>query len=80
MLVLIGHDNYVNSGLISTVLRSDGLQVKKLRQDAHKRKMLINATAGHKARSVIVLTTNQVVLCALQSGMIRERVDEVMRG
>lgn len=76
MLILIGHDNYVQSDLIATILKPDSSPVKKLRQSADEKGILINATAGHKTRSVIVLTTGQVILSSLLPATVRERVIE----
>jgi extracellular matrix regulatory protein A len=74
-MILIGHDNYLNIELVSAILKSDSSPVKRLRKAADEKGTLINATAGHKTRSVIVLTTGQVILCALQPGTVKERMD-----
>ena len=74
MMILVGHDNYVRSELVAVILKPDSSPVKKLRQAAEEKNMLVNATAGHKTRSVIVLTTGQVVLCSLQPVTVRDRI------
>ena len=76
-LTNIGYENFINSDLVAVVLVPDGANVKKLRQDAKKKGQLINATSGHKTRSVIVLTTGQVVLSSLQKTTFKARAREI---
>jgi len=76
MLINIGYENFLSSDLIAVVLKSDSAHVKKLRQDATDKGVLINATSGHKTRSVIVLTTGQVVLSSLATTTFRGRVNQ----
>ncbi len=59
-MVLIGYDNYINSDLIAAILTPDGSPAKRIRKNAEEKGTLINAAAGKKARSIIVLTTNQI--------------------
>ena len=58
------------------ILKPDSSHVKKLRQDATEKGQLINATSGHKTRSVIVLTTGQVVLSSLQTTTFKLRINK----
>lgn len=79
MLINIGHENFLRSDLISVVLKPESAHVKKLRQDATDKGLLINATSGHKTRSVVVLTTNQVVLSSLQTVTLKYRANGVYK-
>ena len=79
MMVMIGHGNYIERGLVAVILQPDSSHAKKLRKNADDKDMLINATSGHKTRSVIVLTTNQVVLSSLSSDALKKRLDELYR-
>jgi regulator of extracellular matrix RemA (YlzA/DUF370 family) len=76
MLINIGYENFINGELIAVILNPDSAHVKKLRQDALEKGLLINATSGHKTRSVIVLTTNQVILSSLQTTTFRARANQ----
>ena len=78
MMINIGYENFLERELISVILKPDSAHVKKLRQDATKKGMLINATSGHKTRSVIVLTTGQVVFSSLQTTTFRDRANELL--
>lgn len=79
MFVMVGHENYVNSDLISVILKPDSSPVKRLRQSAEEKGILLNASSGHKTRSVIVLTTGQVVLTSLQPSAVKKRIDDYHR-
>lgn len=73
MMALVGHDNYVRSALVAAILRSDGSAAKRLRKAAQEKGVLIDATSGNKTRSVLVLSSGQVVLCSLQPETVCKR-------
>lgn len=76
MLINIGYENFIRRDLVAVILKPESSHVKKLRQDASEKGLLINATSGHKTRSVIVLTTGQVVLSSLQANTFRLRASK----
>ena len=76
-MIHIGHDNFLNEGMVAVILQADSVHAKRVRDLADESGRLINATSGHKARSVIVLESNQVVLCALKTVTVNERVWKV---
>ncbi|MCX5852768.1 MAG: DUF370 domain-containing protein [Deltaproteobacteria bacterium] len=78
MMINIGYENFLERELISVILKPESAHVKKLRQDATEKAILINATSGHKTRSVIVLTTGQVILSSLQTTTFRDRANEFL--
>lgn len=77
MFVMVGHDNYVNSSLIAVILKPDSSPVKRLKQSAEEKGILLNASSGHKTRSVIVLSTGQVVLTSLQPSAVKKRIEDL---
>jgi len=77
MMILVGHDNHVRSELVAVILKSDSSPVKRLRKAASEKGILIDATSGHKTRSVLVLLTGQVVLCSLQPETVRTRFNSL---
>ena len=76
MLINIGYENFIRRDLVAVILKPESSHVKKLRQDATEKGLLINATSGRKTRSVIVLTTGQVVLSALQTTTFKARAKD----
>lgn len=79
MMILVGYDNFIKCDLVAAILKPDSSPVKKLRQDAAEKDMLINATSGHKTRSVVVLSTGQVVLASIQPATLKDRVNEAKK-
>jgi regulator of extracellular matrix RemA (YlzA/DUF370 family) len=79
MLINIGYENFLRGDLIAVIMNPDSAHVKKLRQDAAEKGTLVNATLGHKTRSVILLTTGQLVLSALQTSTFKSRVNQCQK-
>jgi extracellular matrix regulatory protein A len=82
-LIPIGQDNFVERDRVVAVVPAESSPSKRQRRDAAEKSRLIDATGGRKTRSLIILDTGQVVLCALQPGTLRARLDhkpEVERG
>ena len=70
----IGNGHYLNSKFVAMVLKSNDPATKKVRKRALKDGLLYDSTLGHKERSVIVLSTNQVVLSSLKPIRFMEMV------
>jgi len=79
MIIQIGHENFIEAEAVVAVLNSDTSAARRLRQAAQELNKLIDSTAGRKARSLIVLRSNQVVLSWLQPAAIKKRFDTLMR-
>jgi len=78
-LINIGYDNFMRGEFIAAALIPDSSHAKNIRHEAKEKGTLINATSGHRTRSVIVLSTNQVVLCSLQTTTFAARVNKSHR-
>ena len=74
MMVPVGYENFVNSSAIVAILNPDSSPLKKLRRSAEAEHMLINATSGRKARSLIVMKSNHIILSALQTETLKQRL------
>lgn len=77
MMVSIGHENFLNSKHIVAIIKPDCSPAKKLRHSASADRMLINATSGRKARSMIVMKSNHVILSALQTDTLKSRLEGI---
>jgi len=76
MMEPVGHGNSVSRSEIVAIVRPDSAPSKKLRHSAEAERMLINATGGRKARSIIVTKSNHVILSALQTTTLKERIND----
>lgn len=72
-LINIGFGSLLAAGRILAVVDPDSAPIKRLVQEARERSMLIDASYGHKTKSVILMDTDHVILSALTPEMISSR-------
>jgi extracellular matrix regulatory protein A len=75
MMVSVGYENFVNSDFVLAIVKPDSSPLKKFRHKAEAERMLINATSGRKARSLIVMKSNHIILSALQTETLKQRIN-----
>lgn len=73
-LINIGFGNYVLGNRIISIVNPASSPMKRLREDARSEGRLIDATQGRKTRSIIVTDSNHLILSALQSETISQRI------
>ncbi len=78
MLIGIGYGNYIDSEKIAAVVGADSAPVKRMLKHAKASGSLIDATAGRKTRSVIVLANNQIVASSNLSDTIAEKTNKLI--
>ena len=62
----VGFGNIVLANRIVAIVNPDSAPMKRLKEDARERGMLIDATHGRRTRAIIVTDSNHVVLSAVQ--------------
>jgi len=72
-LVNIGYANMVMATKVVAVLSPDSAPMRRLREEAKDRKMLIDATQGRKTRAVIITDSDHVILSAVQVETLMQR-------
>jgi len=72
--VSIGFGNVVSVGRVIAVLTTGSSPMKRLRDEARERGLLIDATEGRRTRSIIVMDSGHLVLSGLQSETITNRL------
>ncbi len=70
----VGYENYVTASRVVAILDSRSLPMKRLREQALEDNLLMDATAGRKTRSMVVLDSGQIVLSAIVPGTLQERL------
>ncbi len=63
-LVNVGYGNFISADKIIAVVEADSAPVKRAVSEARKRGSLVDATLGHKTRSVLVMDSGHLVLSA----------------
>ncbi len=75
MLVNIGYGNSVLREHVIGVIRNDGAAIRRYRstlKDSHK---LIDATCGHKTRSIIIMASDHIIMSAIAPETLEKRFD-----
>ena len=73
-LINSGFGSFVESGRLVGVLSPDSAPIKRMVQDARERGGLIDASYGRKTRSVLVTDGGYIILSALTSEALAERL------
>ena len=74
--ISIGFGNMVSSGRVVTLVSPESAPVKRLIQDAKDDGRAIDVTCGRRTRSVIVTDSEHVILSAIQTETIANRLDD----
>jgi regulator of extracellular matrix RemA (YlzA/DUF370 family) len=80
LFLKIGHGYSVGKERIVAISPADSSPSRRLRRDAAEKSRLIDATGGRKTRSLIILDTCHVVLCALAPDTLRARLNKKAGG
>ena len=75
-IINIGFGNMVSVSRIIAIVNPNSLPMKKLRDEARDRSMLIDATEGKKTRSIIVVDSGQIILSAIQPETLAQRINQ----
>ena len=65
-VVNIGYGNMVMASKVVAVLSPDSAPMRRLKEEAKDRKMLIDATQGRKTRAIIITDSDHIILSAVQ--------------
>ena len=79
-MVPIGLENFINADDIVAIINPESSPAKKLRHKAEEERFLINATGGRKPRSLVVMKSNHVILSALQTATLKQRLAGITKG
>ena len=73
LLVNIGYGNMVMSSKVVAILLPESAPMRRLKDDAKERNMLIDATQGRRTRSIIITDSDHVILSAVQVETLTQR-------
>ena len=76
-VISVGFGNYVSRGRIVAIVSSDSSPMKRAVQEARKEGNLIDATQGHKTKSVVFTDDGRLVVSGLGPETLAKRVDGV---
>ena len=76
MLINVGYGNIVNMDKVVSIVRTEAAPIKRMIQVAKDSNMAIDATCGRKTKCILIMDSGHIVLSALLSDTIENRVNE----
>jgi len=73
-LINIGFGNMVSAGRLIAIVSPDSAPIKRMVQEARDRGVLIDATYGRRTRAVLIMDNDHLVLSALQTETVANRL------
>ena len=73
-LINIGFGNMVSAGRLIAIVSPDSAPIKLMVQEARDRGVLIDATYGRRTRAVLIMDNDHLVLSALQTETVANRL------
>ena len=70
----IGFGNMVSAGRIIAIAAPDSAPIKRLVQDAKEEGRVIDASCGRRTRAVIITDSEHVILSAIQTETLTNRL------
>lgn len=75
-LINIGFGNIVSADRLVAMVSPESAPIKRIIQEARDKGMLIDATYGRRTRSVIVTDSEHVILSAVQTETLANRLND----
>ena len=72
-LINIGFGSMIAATRLLAIVTPDSAPIKRLVQEARERGMLIDASYGHKTKTVLLMDTDHVILSAFPTETISAR-------
>ncbi len=72
----IGFNNFVIDEHVISIVVPDNAPAKRLREDAKNREALIDATAGRKTRSIIIMDNGYIILSSVNVETLIQRIEQ----
>lgn len=76
-LINIGYGNLVSDDKIIAIVSPESAPIKRIIQDAKENGTLIDASCGRRTRSVLISDSGHVILSAIQTETIGNRVNDI---
>ena len=77
LMLNIGFGNVVAANRVVAIISPNSAPVKRLKDEARDDKRLIDVTHGRKTRSVLITDSNHVILSAIQTETISQRLSSL---
>ncbi len=75
-LINVGYGNMAAASRVIAVVSPEAAPIRRLVQDARDSGRVIDATCGHKTKSVLMMDSSHIMLSALMPETIAGRMDD----
>ena len=75
-LINIGCGSMIAASRLLAIVTPDSAPIKRLIQEARDRGMLIDASYGHKTKTVLLMDTDHVILSGLTTDVLATRWED----
>jgi regulator of extracellular matrix RemA (YlzA/DUF370 family) len=75
-LVNIGYNNFVSAERVVAIVAATSTPARRLRDEAKEQGLLVDATTGHRLRSMIVTSSRHLVLTSVEVVTLVARYNE----
>lgn len=75
-LINIGFGSMVSAARLLAIVTPESAPIKRLMQEARDRGMLIDASYGHKTKTVLLMDTDHVILSAVSPETLSARFQD----
>ncbi len=76
-LLNIGFGNTVVADRVVAIVSPSSSPMKRLKDEAREKQLLVDATQGRRTRAVIIIDSNHVILSAIQFETIAQRFEDL---
>lgn len=75
-IINIGFGNFVLKSRVVGIVNPQSSPMRRLREDAKNENRLIDATQGRKTRSIIIMDSNHIILSAILTETLTQRINQ----
>lgn len=79
VFINIGFGNIISAGRIVAIVNPGSRALKRLKDEAKDKGKLVDATEGKKVRSLIITDSDHVVLSAIQTETLLNRIADLKK-
>jgi regulator of extracellular matrix RemA (YlzA/DUF370 family) len=76
ILINVGYNNLVSAERVVAIVNPNSVPAKRLRDEARQAGLLIDASAGHRVRSMIVSSSKHVIVSAIEVRTLANRYND----
>jgi len=76
MIVNIGYGNSVLKEHVIGLLKNEGAALRRYRSVVKDSCKLVDATSGHKTRSIIIMTSDHIIMSAIAPETLADRFNK----